>query len=64
MTSDRLTVHLNKDEDGGGLNEAEAQGSVVIVHVNQPKIQGPLLQTAGASAPAARTAATAPTPVG
>ena len=37
LTSNRLTVHLNKDEDGGGLNEAEAQGNVVIVHINQPK---------------------------
>jgi len=63
LTSDRLTVHLNKDEDGGGLNEAEAQGSVVIVHVNQPKIQGPPAQTAGASTPAARTAAAGPAPV-
>ena len=37
LTSDRLTVHLNKDEEGGGLNDAEAAGNVVIVHVNQPK---------------------------
>jgi lipopolysaccharide export system protein LptA len=37
MTADRLTVHLNRDEDGGGLREAEADGHVVIVHVNQPK---------------------------
>ena len=37
LTSDRLTVHLNKDEEGGGLNDAEADGNVVIVHVNQPK---------------------------
>ena len=37
LTSNRLTVHLNKDEDGGGLNQAEAQGNVVIVHINQPK---------------------------
>ena len=39
MTSDRLTVHLNKDEEGGGLNDAEANGNVIIVHVNQPKTQ-------------------------
>ena len=45
MTSDRLTVHLNKDEEGGGLNDAEAKGSVIIVHVNQPKTQGAKLQT-------------------
>jgi lipopolysaccharide export system protein LptA len=37
LTSDRLTVHLNKDEEGGGLNDAEADGNVIIVHVNQPK---------------------------
>jgi lipopolysaccharide export system protein LptA len=60
LTADRLTVHLNKDEDGGGLNEAEAQGNVVIVHVNQPRTQAQ--QTAGAPTPVARTAATAPTP--
>lgn len=40
LTSDRLTVHLNRDEDGGGLNEAEAQGNVVIVQVNQPENPG------------------------
>ncbi len=37
MTADRLTVHLNRDEDGGGLREAEAEGHVVIVHINQTK---------------------------
>src|SRR6202030_1878159 len=64
LTSDRLTVHLNRDEDGGGLNDALAEGNVVIVHVNQPKNQEPAVQTAGASTaagastPAARTAAT------
>jgi lipopolysaccharide export system protein LptA len=58
VTSDRLTVHLNKDEDGGGLNEAEAQGNVVIVRLNQPKTQA----QPGAATPAARTAATSPTP--
>lgn len=63
LTSDRLTVHLNKDEEGGGLNEAEAQGSVVIVHVNQPKTQGSPAQTAGASTPAGRTATAGPAPV-
>jgi len=72
LTADQLTVHLNKDEDGGGLNEAEAQGNVVIVHVNQPKTQGQPGQTAGAPAPAvqtapvptpaARTSASGPTP--
>jgi lipopolysaccharide export system protein LptA len=63
LTADRLKVHLNKDEEGGGLNDAEAQGNVVIVHLNQPKAQGPPGQIAGASTtPAARTAATAAAP--
>src|ERR1700722_8609930 len=62
LTSDRLTVHLNKDEDGGGLNDAEAQGNVVIVHVNQPKTQSQPVQTAGASTVATQTAATGSTP--
>jgi lipopolysaccharide export system protein LptA len=56
MTADRLTVHLNKDEDGGGLNEADAQGNVVIIHVNQPKTQGQPAQPASAPvAPAGST---------
>jgi lipopolysaccharide export system protein LptA len=62
LTSDRLTVHLNKDEDGGGLNEADAQGNVVIVHVNQPKTQGPPAQTASVPTPAATTTTTGPAP--
>ena len=62
LTSDRLTVHLNKDDEGGGLNDAEAQGNVVIVHVNQPKTQSQPVQTAGTPAPGARTAATGPAP--
>jgi lipopolysaccharide export system protein LptA len=68
LTADRLTVHLNRDEDGGGLNEADAQGNVVIVHVNQPKTQAQTAQTgqtAGTPTPAAPPAAAAPgaTPV-
>ena len=55
LTSDRLTVHLNKDEEGGGLNDAEAAGNVVIVHVNQPKT--PASQAQNPSAPAAPPAA-------
>jgi lipopolysaccharide export system protein LptA len=62
MTSDRLTVHLNKDEEGGGLNEAEAEGNVVIVHVNQPKTQGQPTQVTGGPTPAGRTAPTSPVP--
>jgi lipopolysaccharide export system protein LptA len=62
LTSNRLTVHLNKDEEGGGLNEAEAQGNVVIVHVNQPKTPAQPAQTAtSSSTPAPRSAATGPT---
>jgi len=37
MTADKLTVHLNKQEDGGGLEQAEAEGNVFIIHMNQPK---------------------------
>jgi lipopolysaccharide export system protein LptA len=62
LTSDRLTVHLNKDEEGGGLNEATAQGKVVIVHINQPKTPAQPAQTAGAPTPAARTAAAGTAP--
>jgi lipopolysaccharide export system protein LptA len=51
MTSDRLTVHLNKDEEGGGLNDAEAIGNVIIVHVNQPKPQARPTQSPGAPTP-------------
>jgi lipopolysaccharide export system protein LptA len=51
MTSDRLTVHLNKDEEGGGLNDAEANGNVIIVHVNQPKTQVAQAQSPGATPP-------------
>jgi lipopolysaccharide export system protein LptA len=53
LTSDKLTVHLNKDEEGGGLNDAEAQGKVVIVHVNQPKAPAPAGQPAGGATPVA-----------
>jgi lipopolysaccharide export system protein LptA len=63
LTSNRLTVHLNRDEDGGGLNEADAEGNVVIVHVNQPKTQPPPGQTTAASTPAARPAAPGSTPI-
>jgi lipopolysaccharide export system protein LptA len=63
LTADRLTVHLNRDEDGGGLNEAEAQGNVVIVHVNQPKTPAQPGQTPAAPTPAARVATSGPTPV-
>jgi len=57
MTSDRLKVHLNKDEDGGGLNDAEANGNVIIVHVNQPKTQVRQAQNPGATTPTSQSAA-------
>jgi lipopolysaccharide export system protein LptA len=50
MTSDKLTVHLNREQDGGGLQTAEAEGHVMIVHMNQPKpppAGAPARQTAG-----------------
>jgi LptA/(LptD N-terminal domain) LPS transport protein len=37
MTADKLTVHLNKQEEGGGLDRAEADGNVYIVHLNPQK---------------------------
>jgi lipopolysaccharide export system protein LptA len=52
MTSDRLTVHLNKDNEGGGLNDAEADGNVIIVHLNQPKNPAPQAPSPGATTPA------------
>ncbi|HEX6567401.1 MAG TPA: LptA/OstA family protein [Chthoniobacterales bacterium] len=35
MTTDKLTVWMNKQEDGGGIKDAQADGNVIIVHVNQ-----------------------------
>jgi lipopolysaccharide export system protein LptA len=37
MTTDKLTVWMNKQEEGGGLREAEADGNVIIVHANAAK---------------------------
>jgi lipopolysaccharide export system protein LptA len=37
MTADKLTAYMNKDEEGGGLRQADAEGNVIIVHINQPK---------------------------
>lgn len=64
LTSNRLTVHLNRDEDGGGLDEADAEGNVVIVHVNQPKTQAQSGQATATSNPAARPAGSGPVSVG
>jgi lipopolysaccharide export system protein LptA len=63
LTSNRLTVHLNRDEEGGGLSEADAEGNVVIVHVNQPKTQPQSGQTTATPSPAARPAGPGPTPI-
>jgi lipopolysaccharide export system protein LptA len=62
LTSSRLTVHLNRDEEGGGLSEADAEGNVVIVHVNQPKTppQQQPGQAAATPSPAARPAGAGP----
>ena len=69
MTADRLTVHLNRDEDGGGLREALAEGHVVIVHLNQPKApeqpaqaQGDATPVATPTPPAGRPGLAGPTP--
>ena len=37
MTSDKLFVTMNRQEDGGGMKEARAEGNVIIVHANQAK---------------------------
>src|SRR5215469_14029129 len=47
MTTDKLTVWMNKQEDGGGIKEAHADGNVIIVHANPPKNNA---QTADAGA--------------
>jgi lipopolysaccharide export system protein LptA len=51
LTTDRLSVRLNKEEEGGGLNEAQADGNVIIVHVNQPKNGGDQAPGQAAAAP-------------
>jgi len=57
MTTDKLTVWMNKQEDGGGIRDAEANGNVIIVHANPQKNNGQA--EAGASpqtSPVANTA--------
>ncbi|HWY92127.1 MAG TPA: PepSY domain-containing protein [Chthoniobacterales bacterium] len=58
LTTDRLAVRLNKEEDGGGLQEAQADGNVLIVHVNQPKSG----QSPATAAPGAQPQAQQPQP--
>jgi lipopolysaccharide export system protein LptA len=40
MTTDKLTVWMNKQEDGGGIRDAQADGNVIIVHANPQKNNG------------------------
>jgi lipopolysaccharide export system protein LptA len=56
MTTDKLTVHMAKQEDGGGLSSAEADGNVIIVHANEAKNA-----KGGAEAGASATPAPSPT---
>src|SRR5215469_821437 len=62
MTTDKLTVWMNKQEDGGGIKDAQADGNVIIVHVNQ-KDKAPTAD-AGASPRTTPVANTAVTPSG
>jgi lipopolysaccharide export system protein LptA len=57
MTTDRLTVHMAKQEEGGGLSSAEADGNVIIVHANEAKNA-----KGGADAGASATPSPSPTP--
>jgi lipopolysaccharide export system protein LptA len=57
MTTDRLTVHMAKQEEGGGLSSAEADGNVIIVHANEAKNA-----KSGADAGASATPSPSPTP--
>jgi lipopolysaccharide export system protein LptA len=54
LTADRLSVRLSKEQDGGGLEEAQAEGNVIIVHVNQPKTSADQPQGQAAATPGAQ----------
>jgi lipopolysaccharide export system protein LptA len=56
MTTDRLTVHMAKQEEGGGLSSAEADGNVIIVHANEAK-------NAKGNADSSGPASTTPSPI-
>ncbi len=56
MTADKLTVHLNRQEDGGGLDQAEADGNVFIVHMNAPQAPAGATPAAGQAAGGAQPA--------
>jgi lipopolysaccharide export system protein LptA len=60
LTTDRLAVRLNKEEEGGGLDEAQADGNVMIVHVNQPKNGGEQSPGQAAATPGAQPGVQAP----
>src|ERR1700751_3981848 len=57
MTTDKMTVHMAKQEEGGGLSSAEAEGNVIIVHANEAKNT-----KTGSDAGAPATPAPSPTP--
>jgi lipopolysaccharide export system protein LptA len=54
LTTDRLSVRLYKEEEGGGLEEAQAEGNVLIVHVNQSKNSADQPQGQATASPAAQ----------
>ena len=59
MTTDKLTVWMNKQEEGGGIKDAQADGNVIIVHVNQKdKTQTADGSASPRTAPVANTAVT------
>lgn len=37
LTADKVTALMNRSQDGGGLNQADAEGNVFIVHINEAK---------------------------
>jgi len=62
MTSDKLTIYLNREDEGGGLKQADAEGDVVIVHINQPKtVTSPVEGHAITSTPPSVATSGAPT---
>lgn len=63
LTTDRLSVRLSKEQDGGGLEEAQADGNVFIVHVNQPKTTADQPQGQAAATPGAQAQQQAQQPV-
>jgi lipopolysaccharide export system protein LptA len=60
MTTDKLTVWMNKQEDGGGIKEAQADGNVIIVHANPAKNNAQTAEAGGSprTSPVANSAVT------